>query len=82
MNHIRHLLSKERLPFSVAYLSSLGLTLYFALGPHSYFGSLIGAVVQVIALFSYVLAYFPGGTQTLRFGSQMALRGAGSLLPF
>jgi len=82
MNHMRHLISKERLPFSVAYLSSLGLTLYFALGLHSYFGSLMGAVVQVIALLSYVLAYFPGGTQTLRFGSQMALRGAGTLLPF
>ena len=103
MNHIRHLMSKERLPFSVAYLSSLGLTLYFALGvrhslgpirlydhtnsvtveqPHSYFGSLIGAVVQVLALVSYVLAYFPGGTQTLRFGGQMALRGVGTLLPF
>lgn len=37
---------------------------------------------QVIALVSYVAAYFPGGIQTLRFGGQMALRGAGSLLPF
>ena len=37
--------------------------------------------IQVVALVSYILAYFPGGTQTLRFGSQMALRGAGSLLP-
>jgi hypothetical protein len=42
----------------------------------------MGAVVQVIALLSYVLAYFPGGTQTLRFGGQMALRGVGTLLPF
>ena len=50
--------------------------------PHSYFGCLVGAVVQVIALLSYVLAYFPGGTQTLRFGGQMALRGVGTLLPF
>jgi len=82
IDHLRHLISKERLPFSVAYLSSLGLTLYFALGPHSYFGCLIGAVIQVIALLSYVLAYFPGGTQTLRFGGQMALRGVGTLLPF
>lgn len=32
INHIKHLVSKERLPFSFAYLSSLGLTLYFALG--------------------------------------------------
>ncbi|EMD35025.1 ER-to-golgi vesicle protein transport Sft2 [Gelatoporia subvermispora B] len=81
INHIKHLVSKERLPFSIAYLSSLGLTLYFSLGAHSYIGSLIGAIVQVVALVSYVLAYFPGGTQTLRFGGQLALRGAGSLLP-
>ncbi|KAI0717754.1 ER-to-golgi vesicle protein transport Sft2 [Cerioporus squamosus] len=82
LNHIKHLMSKERLPFSIAYLASLGLTLYFSLGAHSYLGSLLGAIVQVIALVSYVAAYFPGGTQTLRFGGQMALRGAGSLLPF
>ncbi|RDX43689.1 ER-to-golgi vesicle protein transport Sft2 [Lentinus brumalis] len=81
INHIKHLMSKERLPFSIAYLASLGLTLYFSLGAHSYLGSLLGAIVQVIALVSYVAAYFPGGIQTLRFGGQMALRGAGSLLP-
>ncbi|EJF60130.1 ER-to-golgi vesicle protein transport Sft2 [Dichomitus squalens] len=81
INHVKHLISKERLPFSVTYLASLGLTLYFSLGAHSYLGSLIGAIVQVVALVSYVAAYFPGGTQTLRFGGQMALRGAGSLLP-
>ncbi|EIW56674.1 SFT2-domain-containing protein [Trametes versicolor FP-101664 SS1] len=82
LNHLKHLFSKERIPFSCAYLASLGLTLYFSLGPHSYLGSLICAIVQVVALLSYIAAYFPGGTQTLRFGGQMALRGAGSLLPF
>ncbi|KZS88761.1 SFT2-domain-containing protein [Sistotremastrum niveocremeum HHB9708] len=80
-NHIKHLLSKERLPFSAAYFASLGLTLYFSLGLKSYLGSLISAIVQVVALVSYVAAYFPGGTQTLRFGGALALRGAGSLLP-
>jgi len=82
INHLKHLVSRERLPFSIAYVASLALTLYFSLGAHSYIGSLLGAIVQVIALVSYVLAYFPGGITTLRFGSQMALRGAGSLLPF
>lgn len=32
INHLKHLLSKERLPFTCAYVTSLGLTLYFALG--------------------------------------------------
>ncbi|KAF9491119.1 SFT2-domain-containing protein [Pleurotus eryngii] len=81
INHIKHLISKERLPFTAVYFGSLGLTLYFSLGRGSYLGSLLGAIVQLLALLSYVAAYFPGGTQTLRFGGQMALRGAGSLLP-
>jgi hypothetical protein len=32
INHIKHLLSKERLPFSLVYFGSLGLTLYFSIG--------------------------------------------------
>ncbi|KAH7924354.1 SFT2-domain-containing protein [Leucogyrophana mollusca] len=82
INHLKHLVTKERLPFSLVYFASLGLTLYFALGVKSYFGTLLCGIVQVVALVAYVLAYFPGGSQTLRFGSQVALRGAGSLLPF
>ncbi|KIK09474.1 hypothetical protein K443DRAFT_82520 [Laccaria amethystina LaAM-08-1] len=81
INHIKHLVSKDRLPFSAVYFGSLGLTLYFSLGAHSWLGSLVSGVVQVVALVSYVLAYFPGGTQTLRMGGSLALRGAGSLLP-
>jgi len=81
VNHIKHLVSTERLPFSIVYFASLGLTLYFALGAKSYFGSLICGAIQVVALVAYVLAYFPGGTQTLRMSGQLALRGAGSLLP-
>ncbi|KAG1789488.1 Got1/Sft2-like family-domain-containing protein [Suillus plorans] len=82
LNHAKHLISKERLPFTLVYFSSLGLTLYFSISVHSYLGSLLAGVVQVVSLVAYVLAYFPGGTQTLRFGGQIALRGAGSLLPF
>ncbi|KAH9477079.1 Protein transport protein sft2 [Psilocybe cubensis] len=81
VNHIKHLMSKERLPFSLVYFSSLGLTLYFSLGPRSWLGCVLTGAVQVFALIAYVLAYFPGGTQTLRMGGSLALRGAGSLLP-
>lgn len=81
INHLKHLISKERLPFSSVYFASLALTLYFSIAKKSYLGSLICGAVQVVALVAYVLAYFPGGTQTLRLGGSMALRGAGSLLP-
>ncbi|CDZ98093.1 er-to-golgi vesicle protein transport sft2 [Phaffia rhodozyma] len=82
MAHLKHLLSTERLPFTTAYFGSLGLTLFFAVGMKSYFGTIISAVVQLVALLSYLAAYFPGGLTTLRFGGQMALRGAGNVLPF
>lgn len=115
INHIKHLLSKERLPFSAVYFVSLGLTLYFSLSVSLFCSPLnpamtlfysIGKIVswivdlwcctsefvnlkgfvylifwQVVSLIAYVLAYFPGGTQTLRLGGSLALRGAGSLLP-
>lgn len=32
INHIKHFVSKERLPFSFVYIGSLALTLYFSLG--------------------------------------------------
>ncbi|WRT69221.1 uncharacterized protein IL334_006205 [Kwoniella shivajii] len=81
-NHLKHIMSPERLPFSLAYFGSLGLTLFFAIGIRSTLGTLIAAIIQVVALLSYLAAYFPGGITTLRFGGQMALRGAGSVLPF
>ncbi|WVF65402.1 hypothetical protein IAT40_000129 [Kwoniella sp. CBS 6097] len=80
-NHLKHILSPERLPFSLAYFGSLALTLFFAIGIRSTIGTLVAAIIQVGALLSYLAAYFPGGITTLRFGGQMALRGAGSVLP-
>lgn len=47
VNHFKHLISKERLPFSAVYFSSLGLTLYFALAVQSYLGSLVAGSIQV-----------------------------------
>jgi len=79
--HLKHLFSKERIPFTGAYFGSLGLTLYFSLGAQSYMGTLVAAVVQVAALLAYFMAYFPGGMTTLRFAGSMGLRGASSLLP-
>jgi len=81
ITHLKHLASRERLPFSVAYVSSLAMTLYFSLGAHSYIGSLVSAIIQMASLVTYVFAYFPGGVTTLRYGGSLALRGASSLLP-
>ncbi|KAF7297145.1 Protein transport protein SFT2 [Mycena indigotica] len=81
INHVKHLITAERLPFTLVYFSSLGLTIYFAVGLHSYLGSLVCSVIQILALVSYVLAYFPGGTATLRLAGSTAFRSASRLLP-
>ena len=47
-NHLVHLLSRERLPFTSIYLSSLILTLYFAMGLQSAILTPIAACAQVI----------------------------------
>ncbi|KAE8211300.1 hypothetical protein CF327_g4942 [Tilletia walkeri] len=79
--HLKHILSPARLPFSIAYFSSLALTLYFCLGPRWLIPTLASAVVQVITLLVYLAAYSPGGLSTLQFGGRMILRGGASLLP-
>ncbi|GAA93785.1 uncharacterized protein L969DRAFT_92295 [Mixia osmundae IAM 14324] len=81
MNYLKFLLQTERLPFTIAYLGSLVLTLYFAVARHAFLGTLICAIIQVGALVIFLFSYFPGGTQTILFGGRIALRGASSLLP-
>lgn len=36
LNHLKHLISRERLPFSFAYITSLALTLYFSIGVRNF----------------------------------------------
>lgn len=69
--HMVHLLSKERLPFTTVYISTLALTLYFAMGLQSAILTPIAAVAQVIALTWFVVSYIPGGQTGLRFMTKM-----------
>jgi len=76
--HMAHLFSKERIPFTCAYFSSLALTLFFAIGVRAdssdsyithrrlcliqrraYLPTLLCALVQLVALIAYFVAYFP-----------------------
>eukprot|EP00884_Botryococcus_braunii_P023349 jgi/Botrbrau1/9699/Bobra.0201s0029.1 len=45
----------------------MGATLYAALGMHSYIFSLVCCAAQVVALLYYLLSYFPGGADSVRF---------------
>lgn len=68
-----HMFSKERMPFTAAYLGSLLGTLYAALMLHSYVFSVVCCVAQVCTLLYYVASYFPGGAS----GAQAILGGIG-----
>ncbi|KAA1069715.1 protein transport protein sft2 [Puccinia graminis f. sp. tritici] len=81
LQHLKHIFSRDRLPFTVSYLISLCGTLYFAIGLHSYLGTLISGLIQVVVLIVYFVAYFPGGLTTLRFMGSIGMRGASSYLP-
>ncbi len=56
-NHLRHLFSRDRLPFTSVYLATLFGTLYFAMGLQSTPLTVVAAVGQLIALIWYVKKY-------------------------
>ncbi|KAF1801340.1 ER-to-golgi vesicle protein transport Sft2 [Mucor lusitanicus] len=81
LSHIKHMISMERLPFTVSYVGSMILTLYAALGLRAMILTIIFAIIQIIALIWYVGSYIPGGVSTLRYGSAYIGRRAVSVLP-
>ncbi|KAI5808721.1 Got1/Sft2-like family-domain-containing protein [Peziza echinospora] len=74
----RHLLSAQRMPFTVAYFGSIFLTLFFSIKVQSTILTLFAAILQLCALMWYLVSYFPMGSQGLRFASQMGARRAAS----
>uniref|UniRef100_A0A8C4QUV4 Vesicle transport protein n=1 Tax=Eptatretus burgeri TaxID=7764 RepID=A0A8C4QUV4_EPTBU len=85
MNHMRHLCSNQRLPFTSAYFGSMFLTLYAALWVKSTALTAVGAVVQIIALLWYIASSIPGGQTGLHFFTGLfttaVKRGVSSALP-
>lgn len=70
-SHFKHLISRERLPFTFTYTLTLTLTLYFAMGLQNYILTVMAAVCQVLALLWFVVSYIPGGQTGLRFFSRI-----------
>ncbi|KAK8156247.1 Got1/Sft2-like family-domain-containing protein [Phyllosticta citrichinensis] len=68
--YVQHLVSGPRLPFTAAYFGTIALTLYFSLGLHSTFLTLISSIAQLICLLWYLVSYFPMGSSGLRFAAR------------
>lgn len=60
------LLEKERLPFTIAYFSSIVGTLYTCLFWKTYLGILFFSWIQILSLGWYAATYLPGGRTGLR----------------
>ncbi|KAI8051656.1 vesicle transport protein [Syncephalis plumigaleata] len=80
--HMTHLISRERLPFTITYITSMVLTLYFSLGLKNYILTLIGASFRLLHLFGrYLVSYLPGGRTTLVYGTRTLGRSVSNILP-
>ncbi|KAK7276991.1 hypothetical protein RIF29_18140 [Crotalaria pallida] len=66
-NQLTHMLSQERLPFTVGFICSMVGTIYVSMVRHSYILSVVFSVVQVLSLGYYAISYFPGGSTGMRF---------------
>ncbi|KAF9209018.1 protein transport protein sft2 [Haplosporangium sp. Z 27] len=72
MTHLKALISKERLPFTGAYIGSMVFVLYSSLVANSYILTIIGTVIEVLALVYYFTSYSPFSTGSIRLGTRMA----------
>ncbi|KAI3456776.1 hypothetical protein Pfo_013439 [Paulownia fortunei] len=66
-NQFNHMSSKERLPFTLGFISSMMGTIYVSMVLHNYVLSVFFSVLQVMALAYYAISYFPGGSAGLKF---------------
>lgn len=64
--HLKSMLARDRLPFSVAYLGSIGGTLYACLVLQSYIMVVGFSAVQLLALAWYFSSFVPGGSQGMK----------------
>ncbi|XP_040988441.1 protein transport protein SFT2-like [Juglans microcarpa x Juglans regia] len=66
-NQLAHMSSKERLPLTLGFISSMVATIYVSMVLHSYILSVLFSVIQVLALLYYAISYFPGGSAGMKF---------------
>ncbi|CAM8955746.1 unnamed protein product [Rhodiola kirilowii] len=66
-NQLAHMISRERLPFTLGFLGSMIGTIYVSMVLHSYVLSVLFSVLQVLSLSYYAISYFPGGSTGLKF---------------
>lgn len=72
--HILGMASRERLPFSLAYVTSLCLTIYSCIVAKSYLMTIGSAIFQIGALMWYGASFLPGGRYGMKIFTTMFFR--------
>ncbi|CCD25275.1 Sft2p NDAI_0E04580 [Naumovozyma dairenensis CBS 421] len=78
--YMKHLTSRERLPFTIFFFTTCFMTIYFAAFMKSSILTIPCAILQLIAVLYYAISYFPFGGTTLRMLSSMGLSTARGVL--
>lgn len=71
--HLKRVVSYDRLPFTLIYVGSIGATLYCAISWRNYLMTVACSAVQIAALLWYGATYIPGGTTGMRFLSGLVI---------
>mgnify|MGYP003362299984 CR=1 FL=1 len=80
MNYCRHLISKERLPFTCVFFGSVLATIYCASILRSTVLTLITGIIEIFAVLYYTVSYFPFGAQGLNMITSAGVHRVGSMV--
>lgn len=78
---MKSLLTPEKRVFTLSYLSTLTGTLYCALHLQSTPLTVLFAVLQIVALLSFLVSHIPGGTAGLMFFTKLFKSSVSPTLP-
>ncbi|XP_071856618.1 uncharacterized protein [Bombus fervidus] len=81
LSYLKSLFSAEKRCFSMSYFVTLVGTLYCALHLQSTPLTVVCAVLQLIAMLSFLISHIPGGTKGLMFFTRMFKSSVNSTLP-
>lgn len=81
LNYLKSLFTAERRCFTVSYFATLIATLYCALHLQSTPLTVLFAVLQLIAMLSFLVSHIPGGTKGLMFFTRIFKSSVNSTLP-
>lgn len=74
--YVKHLASRERLPFSIFFFTTCSLTIYFAAFAKNTLLTVPCAILELIALVYYAISYFPFGGTGLKMMSSVGINTA------